>query len=579
MSNYIKNNNMIKTKFLINLILLTSTINTFPQAPQSFKYQAMARNANGEIIVNQSVSLLIDIIREATTVYSESHLAITNQFGLINLEIGLGNPVAGVFSDIDWSLGDYYIAISMDPDGGANYLTVGTAQLLSVPYALYADKSGDSYWKNMQSNLNYNQGKVMIGNSNFLSGSGDLNNIPKLSIEGGLWTKMPIGITTTDIDSMYLYNNTIGNALPLVGLYSIYDADYHLRGYWGVSIDRNGGNMGYDHSTYSGLNSDAGSFAVRYRISPTAFRTDFIINGQGNVGIGTTQLGGYFNPKIWVHGGYLQVTDTNTRDAGIVIKHLNKTGYGFARTLHMVNEGVIGDPFTEYRIRNNNDNGTITSWSIGVDNSDSDKFIISNGLMLPTGVSPSEGNKVFSILTNGNIGIGTTSPVTKVSIEDSINSFADSNRRIFLQLKNKSVDIGSEVEINLLAGSNGTITKLLKYSDTYNAYPGQEVANYGMLSDDGPGIIIRAWANTGKIIFKTAHEGSTGHGIERMRIDAEGRVGIGITNPQRTLHISDVIRLEPTLTAPSNPAEGDIYMNASTHKLMVFDGTVWQACW
>jgi hypothetical protein len=56
-------------------------------------------------------------------------------------------------------------------------------------------------------------------------------------------------------------------------------------------------------------------------------------------------------------------------------------------------------------------------------------------------------------------------------------------------------------------------------------------------------------------------------------------VGIGTTNPARKLHISDVMRLEPRATAPSSPSEGDIYMDSTVHKLKVYDGTTWQACW
>jgi hypothetical protein len=57
------------------------------------------------------------------------------------------------------------------------------------------------------------------------------------------------------------------------------------------------------------------------------------------------------------------------------------------------------------------------------------------------------------------------------------------------------------------------------------------------------------------------------------------KVGIGVASPQRTLHISDVMRIEPSASAPTNPSEGDMYMDSTTHKLMVFDGTNWQACW
>jgi len=58
----------------------------------------------------------------------------------------------------------------------------------------------------------------------------------------------------------------------------------------------------------------------------------------------------------------------------------------------------------------------------------------------------------------------------------------------------------------------------------------------------------------------------------------DGDVGIGTSSPARTLHINDVMRLEPT-SAPLDPGEGDIYMDAAAHTLMVYDGTVWQACW
>ena len=56
-------------------------------------------------------------------------------------------------------------------------------------------------------------------------------------------------------------------------------------------------------------------------------------------------------------------------------------------------------------------------------------------------------------------------------------------------------------------------------------------------------------------------------------------VGIGATTPARKLHVSDAMRLEPRATAPSSPSEGDIYMDNTDHKLKVYDGTTWQACW
>lgn len=57
------------------------------QAPEAFKYQAVARSSNGEIISNQKISLKIEIKNENSTVYSETHNTETNQYGLINLEV------------------------------------------------------------------------------------------------------------------------------------------------------------------------------------------------------------------------------------------------------------------------------------------------------------------------------------------------------------------------------------------------------------------------------------------------------------------------------------------------------------
>ena len=111
-------------------------------APQAFKYQSVVRNANGEVIANQPVSFRISILEgsaEGTTVYEETQAATTNQLGLANLSIGNGNAVTGTFNSINWGTGNYYVKIEFDPKGGDNYTVMGTSQMLSVPYSLYAD--------------------------------------------------------------------------------------------------------------------------------------------------------------------------------------------------------------------------------------------------------------------------------------------------------------------------------------------------------------------------------------------------------------------------------------------------------
>jgi hypothetical protein len=62
-------------------------------------------------------------------------------------------------------------------------------------------------------------------------------------------------------------------------------------------------------------------------------------------------------------------------------------------------------------------------------------------------------------------------------------------------------------------------------------------------------------------------------------VTSSGNVGVGTSSPERPLHIKDLMRLVPRTTAPNDPSEGDIYFDGTTHKLMVYDGSAWQACW
>ncbi|MBN1339988.1 MAG: hypothetical protein JXA03_11735 [Bacteroidales bacterium] len=67
--------------------------------------------------------------------------------------------------------------------------------------------------------------------------------------------------------------------------------------------------------------------------------------------------------------------------------------------------------------------------------------------------------------------------------------------------------------------------------------------------------------------------------FDNQKAAVNGDLGIRTKNPQRALHVKDVMRLEPRTSAPLNPAEGDMYMDQSDHKLKVFDGSQWKSCW
>ena len=133
-------------KFTLFLILLQSLI-TIAQAPQKMAYQSVVRNVANQIVANQSIGVKISIVEGSltgTTVYSETHTTITNANGLFTLEAGGGTPTIGTFSAINWSNGSHYIKSEIDSTGGTNYNLSGTTELLSVPYALYSEKSGNA---------------------------------------------------------------------------------------------------------------------------------------------------------------------------------------------------------------------------------------------------------------------------------------------------------------------------------------------------------------------------------------------------------------------------------------------------
>lgn len=152
--------------------LLMSSIGLFAQAPQAFKYQAVARDNSGNLIANQSVGFRISILQNSPTgspVYSETHTVASNNLGLVNLDLGAGNPVSGTFSNINWGTGNYFVKVELDVAGGSNYLLMGTTQLLSVPYALHAQSATSIANDSDAQTLSINGTTLSISNGNSVS--------------------------------------------------------------------------------------------------------------------------------------------------------------------------------------------------------------------------------------------------------------------------------------------------------------------------------------------------------------------------------------------------------------------------
>jgi uncharacterized protein (TIGR02145 family) len=172
----------MKKFYAILCLAIASLTQLQAQAPQGFNYQATVRNSAGDLIINTNVYFKFNVIQGSDTsvpIFTETHYVPTDDLGHVNLVIGQGTPSAGTFSELDWSQGSYYLGIELDTGNG--YVAMGTTQLLSVPYALYAENSGNSVttpWNvdPTNDNISYDE-KVVIG-------SLTNQNVPPLEVYG-----------------------------------------------------------------------------------------------------------------------------------------------------------------------------------------------------------------------------------------------------------------------------------------------------------------------------------------------------------------------------------------------------------
>jgi len=140
----------MKKSFFYTIAILLSTFFANAQAPQKISYQAVVRNSSNNLIVNAKVGMRLTILQgsiSGSAVYVETQSPTTNANGLISIEIGGGVNAKGSFDSIEWPKGPYFAKTEIDPSGGTNYTISSVSQLLSVPFALYAEKSSTSIYQ------------------------------------------------------------------------------------------------------------------------------------------------------------------------------------------------------------------------------------------------------------------------------------------------------------------------------------------------------------------------------------------------------------------------------------------------
>jgi len=333
-------------KYMLTVLLLTCL--SFPisgQAPQKFNYQAVVRDNSGDIISNQSVGIQLsvhDVSATGTIVFRETHNSSTNQFGIVNLEVGTGTAIIGTFSGINWQTGSKYLKVEMDPTGGNNYIALGTTQLISVPYALHSEtvtnnEDADSDTTNELQLLSltglnlsiskgntislpsYIAGQGIHFSGDTISNTGDLSNINELqslsitgnnlSISSGNTVALPAAPIYTAGSGINITGYVINNTAP--------DQTVILTGQGGTSITGT-----YPNFTVSSTSFPTGTSGNTIRHSGSGWISNSLLTNTGSqIGIGVTVPATGFKLDIF---GY---SNTGIKSSNYISSSANSSGY------------------------------------------------------------------------------------------------------------------------------------------------------------------------------------------------------------------------------------------------------------
>jgi len=315
---------MKKLFTVTTVLLLCIFINA--QAPQGLNYQAVARTADGVIIPTQNIGVrfsILDVSITGATLYSETHTVVTNSYGLFALAIGKGTPVTSTFASINWASGtDKFLKVEIAPAGGSNYQLQGTTQLLSVPYALYSEKTRLLAGNNT---INITNGNTITGNYQAGTGINITGNTitntatnPWLSHTNGIYYNAGhVGIGTTP-------HQYVGLTIQSVNTNNLGNATLHLRtnDTWhnGIGIFNNL-NQQYSLILTGSSNTDAppGTFGIFNHIS-TGWSLS-INPTTNNVGVGSTGFTSNIpKSKLHVFNGDVNIEQIGS---GIIMKSPN----------------------------------------------------------------------------------------------------------------------------------------------------------------------------------------------------------------------------------------------------------------
>lgn len=549
------------------LVYLLISTSTFAQAPQKMSYQTVIRDASNTLISTTTVGIQISILQgsaSGTAVFVETHTPTTNTNGLATLEIGMGTPVTGTMSGIDWSAGPYFIKTETDPLGGTAYTITGTSELISVPYALFSANGtpGATGAQGPTGLTGANGATGAAGAAGATGVQGPTGLTGATGAMGATGAQGPTGLTgaTGAMGATGAVGATgAAGAVGATGAAGLLTAGTSAGNtpYWNgtawvtnsSNIFNNGGNIGIGNTAPNGALQFGNGLSNRKIVLYENFNNDHQIYGFG---INTNMIRYQTGDVTTDHVFYAGVNATTSNEL-MRVKGNGNVGIGTAAPGFPLNfANTLGDKISLY-----GNSGTV--YGFGIQPSLLQIHTGAAGEDIAFGYGASAAfTENMRIKGNGNVGIGTNSPMGKLDVQGGRSWFAANNEQYAVAAK--YIATGGAVYFGATSGSanpdaaisNAAGTTLMTLQNGGNVgigttAPGAklEVAGQVKITGGAPGAgkVLTSDA-TGLATWAALPAGSTFYNIPCSTGVPSSSVGVGSFGAIVTFNILDNCALQ-----------------------------------
>ena len=579
-------------KHLLSLaVILCFFSASIAQTPQSVPYQAVARDASGNLLVNQQICVQFTVKQGAgnIVVYQEYQGATTNKLGLftMNLNSGASHVEQGSFSSINWSSGGAeQLQVDLDISGpctGSNtFTTMGTSPMQSVPYAIdagYASSAASSVTSPISGNgtsaspigcatcLTTSSGAsnpLSAGTGIGVSGS-TVSNTGVTSIVAG--TNVTISSTGTGGTGAVTVNSSVpaGSVTADNGLNVNTGNNVELGGTLTKTTTITGGNFTLtDNLTGTGdLNVENSGSAALYVLGHHGNTTD------GFVGINNTSPAARLdiNGSQMINGGLNNTSSRPAISAGTLANGELRAYSG---------GGISAD---DGFLRISAGGGTSAGVKSYIDLTGYENTSVGPTDMLENITLGTSGTPRVRISNTGNVGIGITTPNSTLHVAGSLGALTDWGILVVADNNvngSNGLSFGYDNTNNwgwMYARTTGNTGRTININNdvyaTWNAGTGIGTATPKSELDVKGGVTVGSYAGT--------------NAAPTNGMIVSGNVGIGNNAPngQAILDLSNssnyalVLPQIATTSAPSTPTKGMTFYNSTTNCLEYWNGSAW----